>query len=336
MHHNGGMTQNMIQNKIAILILAHKNPEQLAKLVKEFDDERFDTFVHIDAKSRMQFIAPGLLHSKCHILDKTERVKTFLNDFALIETTMHLVKTAYSHSKYKYYVLLTGQDYPIKSNDAIYTRLIDGYPTCWIDSYGLEDAKKHEMDWVEHIGHKRFSQKTRRLLQRMVGNKFYFSRYGKLIKVFAVGYDYLMSRLCKSPRQRVKQLGYTYSAGSHFWMLPDIAIKHLIDVYDKDNNLNDIFCHTAAPEESYFQTVLSTFPNAVIPNPYTQLESQEKEMDNPALRLIKWYENGVHTSGHPADWLPSDFNTIANASALFARKFSGEQRFFELIDRNLR
>lgn len=59
-------------------------------------------------------------------------------------------------------------------------------------------------------------------------------------------------------------------------------------------------------------------------------------MDNPALRLIKWYENGVHTSGHPADWQPSDFSTIANANALFARKFSGEKQILDLIDMNLR
>lgn len=326
----------MTQDKIAILILAHKNPQQLSKLVKEFDDERFDTFVHIDAKSTMQFIAPGLHHSTCHILDKSKRVKTFLNDFALIDATMHLVKAAYSHSKYKYYVLLTGQDYPIKSNDTIYTRLTDGYPTCWIDSYGLEDAKKHGMDWVDHIGHKQFSQRARRILQHMVGNKFYFSPYGKLIKVFAVGYDFIISQLCKSPRQKVKLLGFTYSAGSHFWILPDTAIKHLIDVYDNDKSLNDIFRHTAAPEESYFQTALSTFRDAVIPNPYTQLEAQEKEMDNPALRLIKWYENGVHTSGHPADWLPSDFSFIANANAIFARKFSSDDQIIKLINETLR
>lgn len=124
------------------------------------------------------------------------------------------------------------------------------------------------------------------MLQRMVGNKFYFSPYGKLIKIFAVSYDYVMSRLRKSPRQIIEQLGYIYSAGSHFWMLPDIAIKHLIEIYKKDTTLNDVFRHAAAPEESYFQTSLSSFHKAIIPNPYTQMESIENEMDNPALRLI--------------------------------------------------
>ena len=336
MPHNGGTTRNMTHDKIAILILAHKNPEQLAKLIKKFDDERFDTFVHVDAKSRMPFIAPEMLHSTCYVLEKSARVKTYLNDFTLIEATMQLVKAAFAHSEYKYYILLTGQDYPIKSKDAIYSRLLREYPTCWIDSYGLEDAKKHGMNWVEHIGHKRFSQRTRRVLQRMVGNKFYFSPYGKLIKIFAVSYDYVMSRLRKSPRQIIEQLGYIYSSGSHFWMLPDIAIKHLIEIYKKDTTLNDVFRHAAAPEESYFQTSLSSFHKAIIPNPYTQMESIENEMDNPALRLIKWYENGVHTSGHPADWQPSDFSTIANANALFARKFSGEKQILDLIDMNLR
>lgn len=326
----------MTHDKLAILILAHKNPTQLAKLVKEFDDERFDTFVHIDSKSSMQFIAPKLLHSECHVLENSKRVTTYLNDFSLIDATMRLVKEAYSTSAYRYYILLTGQDYPIKSNDVIYKRLMEKYPTSWIDSYGLEEARQNGIEWVENIGHKRFSQKTRRLLQRMVGPKFYYSSYGKLTKVFAVVYDLIMSKVLKSSRQKIKLLGYTYSAGSHFWMLPDIAIEHIINIYDKDATLNNTFRHTAAPEESYFQTALSSFPQAIIPNPYTQFESIDKEMDNPALRLIKWYENGKHTSGHPADWQPSDFDFISKAQALFARKFSGEKRVLELIDLNLR
>ena len=52
-----------------------------------------------------------------------------------------------------------------------------------------------------------------------------------------------------------------------------------------------------------------------------QFENANKEMDNPALRLIKWYENGVHTNGHPAIWTIDDKQTIDNAKALFARKF---------------
>ena len=37
--------------KLALLILAHKSPEQLSRLLCRMDDKRFDFFIHIDAKS---------------------------------------------------------------------------------------------------------------------------------------------------------------------------------------------------------------------------------------------------------------------------------------------
>ena len=37
-------------DKIAILILAHKNPHQLARLITCFNDCRYDIYIHIDKK----------------------------------------------------------------------------------------------------------------------------------------------------------------------------------------------------------------------------------------------------------------------------------------------
>lgn len=321
-------------NKIAVLILAHKNPGQLQRLVTALDDERFDIYIHIDGKSKVHFEAPKVQRSElCRILDSTERVDTYLNDFSLVDATMSLVRASLSSQRgYKYYILLTGQDYPIKSMDTIYKTLMENYPICWIDSYGVEDAAKHGVGWVEHVGHKRFSQKIRRRLQHIVGNRFYYSQAGKFAKIPVVVYDRIMNLITDPPRTKVKRLGFTYSVGSHFWILPDVAIAHLLHVYEDNKALSDTFRHTAAPEESYFQTALSTFDEAIIPEPYGQFESKEAEMDNPALRLIKWYEDGVHTSGHPASWSCEDIDFIRKSKALFARKFDGTPAVLNLID----
>lgn len=325
-----------MKKRIAILILAHKMPGQLNKLIREFDDSRFQIFVHIDRKSDICFQSPDMKNTSCKVLVHDLRVSTYLNDFSLVDATMTLVKAALADGDFKYFVLLTGQDYPIKSNDGIYNTLMDSYPTCWIDSYGVEDARRHGVKWVENVGHKRFSQHIRKKLINLFGPKIYYSKYGKLLKVPAVVYDKLSNILAKSPRSKIRDLGLTYSVGSHFWILPDIAMKHIIDIYESNHALNNVFRHIAAPEESYFQTVLSTMPNAIIPDPYNQFSSQDAEMDNPALRLIKWYENGAHTSGHPANWNTSDMEMLTKAKALFARKFDGNIDILSLIDNTLR
>lgn len=330
------MMKNICPNKIAILVLAHKNREQLTKLIREFDDLRFDVFVHIDAKSHMRMDVPIMKNSFCYILKRKECVPTYLNDFSLVDASINLIKAAQKKDRYAYYVLLTGQDYPIKSNDIIYETLMNSYPTCWIDSYGLDDAYKHGMMWVENVGHKRFSQRARRLAQKIVGAKFYYSHYGKIVKIPIIALDVLSNMFMPSPRKLVIKNEFTYSAGSHFWMLPDLAVNHIISVYDNNEKLSYVFKHSSAPEETYFQTALSTMPKAKIPDPYVQLDSIEKEMDNPALRLIKWYENGKKTSGHPATWTISDFDVIMKAKALFARKFEENSDIIKIIDSKLR
>lgn len=321
--------------KIALLFLVHKSPEQFAHLLRRLDDGRFDFYIHVDAKSDINQFLPVEHHiKKSHVHWIFNRVKTYFNDFSLVEATYNVMKAAY-RGDYLYYVLLTGQDYPIKSNDYIYKKLYASYPTAYIDMYGVNDAFLSGVKWVENIGYSYFSQSLRKKLQCTLGNKFYYSSYGRIVKILPRIYDILMTHFSYSPRKRIKETVYTYSAGSHFWILPDVAVRHIINVFEHDTNINDIFRHIAAPEESYFQTVLSSMDNLELPdNMLAQFENVNKEMDNPALRLIKWYENGKHTNGHPAIWNMNDIPIIGKAEALYARKLdiSIDSRIIEYLD----
>lgn len=132
-------------------------------------------------------------------------------------------------------------------------------------------------------------------------------------------------------------MSYEYSAGSHFWILPDIAIMHILSLYSNDSSLNTIFKHISAPEESYFQTVLSALDQLQLPEEYYDYSDEDRHMDQRCLRLIKWYENGIHTNGHPAIWIKNDFNYIRNSCALFARKFNSDKdsQILDLIDNEI-
>ncbi len=310
--------------KIALLFLVHRSPEQLLRLLKRMDDERFDFYIHVDAKTNIERFLPITHHiKKSQIHWVHNRVKTYLNDFSLIEATCNTTKVASEGEEdYMYYVLLTGQDYPIKSNEFIYDKLSSAYPMSFIDMYGISEAYQSGVMWVEHIGYSYFSQSLRKKIQDFVGRKFYYSPCGRTVKIIPKLYDIFATKLIYSPRKRIVDTEYTYSAGSHFWILPDIAIRHIIDKSEYDKNINEIFHHIAAPEESYFQTVLSSMEGLKLPNGMLeQFNSMDKEMDNPALRLIKWYEDGKHTSGHPGVWKMGDVSVIDSALALFARKF---------------
>ena len=331
--------------KHAILLLAHNNPAQLARLISALDCDCFDFFIHIDQKVPSSIFKKAITTSKSSVcfVDDSKRRNIVLNDFSLVDATCELMKTALQSSianqkEYLYYILLTGQDYPIKNISSITRQLEDNYPLAYIDSYSVYEARQHKISWVEHVGHSFYSQRCRRLLLKCCGRSFYYSQFGKVVKVIPKILDFVNTKLKGSPRQLLQPTGYEYSVGSHFWMLPDIAVEFILDRYAHDEQLNDIFHNIAAPEESYFQTVISAMGNKIsIPDPWTQFSSQIAEMDNPALRLIKWYENGKHTNGHPAIWRKSDFDTISNARALFGRKFNSQidSEILTLIDERI-
>lgn len=308
--------------KIAILILAHKNPSQVHRLCSRFDAEHYDVFLHIDKKTPVESFTEVFTGQQSNVYFVNKRIDTQLVDFSLVDATMELVKSACNNGEYLYYALLTGQDYTIKSADYIYDYLSANYPMDYIDKYGCEEAYNKGVLWTGRLGNMHYSQRIRRILRKIVGFKFYYSKSGKMTaRLLANVFDRFVSLFTMSPRKEIARTRYTYSFGSHFWILTDRSIKFLLDAYQNDKDINKIFRHIAAPEESYFQTVLSAHSEMETLDQFAQFSNMDDAMDNAALRLIKWYENGKQTNGHPAIWRKEDAEYIKSRRALFARKF---------------
>lgn len=108
------------------MIIAHNQFDLLELLIKKLDDERNDIFIHIDAKVKdfdFSHFKSITKHSKVIFTDK--RFDITWGDFSILQCEMLLLKTAVKNerqdSQYTYYHLLSGADFPIKSNDEIYS-----------------------------------------------------------------------------------------------------------------------------------------------------------------------------------------------------------------------
>ena len=101
--------------KIAYLILAHNNLEHLKRLVKALNDDGIDFFIHLDKKVSTSISFDK--ESKINLVKN--RIDIKWGGYSMVEATFMLLKTAYETGKYDYYVLLSGVDYPIKSNQYI-------------------------------------------------------------------------------------------------------------------------------------------------------------------------------------------------------------------------
>lgn len=108
--------------KIAHLILTHKNPEQLERLVRSLDHPHCHCFVHIDKKTD---ITPFLhLQERGNVSFIRKRVKIYWAGFGTIQATINGFEEILPKG-FDYINVISGQDFPIKPAPYIYQYIRD-------------------------------------------------------------------------------------------------------------------------------------------------------------------------------------------------------------------
>ena len=103
--------------KIAYLILCHKSPEHVIRLISRLRDEGVFFVVHIDKKAGSS-VSDVLRDFAARAPDVVlaRRVRCYWGSFSIVQATINCVDAALSSKRpFDYAMLLSGQDYPIKS-----------------------------------------------------------------------------------------------------------------------------------------------------------------------------------------------------------------------------
>lgn len=103
--------------KIAHLILAHKNPIQLLRLIEAMQHPDFDFYIHIDKKKDVYPFK--LLITKSNVFFIEKRTKIYWGDWGTIQATLNGFDVILPKG-YDYINVISAQDYPIKSAEYIY------------------------------------------------------------------------------------------------------------------------------------------------------------------------------------------------------------------------
>jgi len=103
--------------KIAHLILAHKNPKQVAALIEALQHPAFHFYVHVDIKTDITPFQILLTGSNVHLLEN--RAKIYWGEWGTIQATLNGFEAILPNG-YDYINVISGQDFPIKSADFIY------------------------------------------------------------------------------------------------------------------------------------------------------------------------------------------------------------------------
>ena len=277
--------------RIAYFILAHTQAEQLARLVTQLNTPSTHFYIHIDANTPPdEFTAIQVaLQTAAAKITFIERQPCRWGGFSLVDASLRLIKTALKDG-FDWGVLLSGQDYPIHSNEYISHFLANSNHAGYIDiktPSEFDVAYRYRAWHFEKLNCKQNSkalQKSGKALQKIQR----------------------IANACGIQRKLPASISQIY-AGSQWWMLTQPACQAIIDFTAQNTATVRFFRYTLVPDEMFFQTVLM----------HTKLAPQ---LCQNAMRHLEW-EVGAWS---PKTFKAEEITHLQHQPELFARKFSAD------------
>ena len=315
----------------AYLILAHNQPELLGRLVRALECEGAAFFVHVDKKCDLAPFASAVEGSRNVSFVELGRVEGM--GFSAVEATLRLMRAA-RDGRFDYFTLLSGSDYPIKSNQHIVERLSNS-TTEFLNYWRLEDRPswQHKVHYhypIEWIPIRDYRQtKLRRLF------------WGTFLRVRHF-----------FPKRTFPE-GYIPWGGSQWWSLTGTCIDYVLDFLDGNPAFVRFYRTTHSADEMFFQTIIMNSPFAARaanfeiyerwraqaePWKEANLEIEKRRMiphETFNLRYIDWSEEFSGRREAPVILDERDYESLSRSECLFARKVDPlrSQKLLALIDR---
>ena len=247
--------------KIAYIILAHKYPSQLVRLVSRLQTKDTSFFIHIDGKTNNETYKEIVAHLQGFNVYFLKRYQCFWGDFQIIQATLEGIKTLVkSETEFDYAILLSGQDYLIKSQDYLEDFLEKNRGKEFMEFFSLHD----------------------------INNKWYNqgSYYQSLKRVEYWHFRFRSKHFClKKPRKFLE--GFEPYGGSQWWCLSRDCIQYINEFVQQKPDFVNYFKHTFIPDELFFQTIVlnSPFQDNVINDDMRYLDWDNPNPNVPATLL---------------------------------------------------
>lgn len=282
----------------AVLILAHKNENQVFKLAKLMSS-KFEVYIHFDVK----------YHLAQDQLDKfkANKIKVFSvydvkwGSFSILKATFLLLKEALKNKKITYFHLISGQDWPMTNLNKLYKSFEDNN-TVYLN-YSKAKYKKAvgepEILWVKYYYN--YDQINRR------------TGFGKIYHRFLLLIETIL-RINK-----LKKFGISdeqiYSGQEWFDVPRDVA-EYLINVFEKNETWEKIFSTSFCSDEMFIPTILcnSSYVSRIDKNIHRYILPVKRHGSLPSILDV------------------TDFRKIKNGNYWWGRKIEGPYSD-ELVDK---
>ena len=192
-------------------------------------------------------------------------IRTDWGNFSLVDATLKAMEAVRnSGQQYDRIILLSGQDYPIKSTADINRFFKSSKYSVFMDHIELPDYTK----W-SNGGSYRF-------------NKYFFG-FSFIHKYSAKAINFLSTYIKMLRRKLKTEMQHFY--GSQWWIIDGYTLNYILNFVQKNPQYRSFHQHTFAPDELFFQTIILNSKDERIYNCLL----------NNNLRFMKWRKIRAHT-----------------------------------------
>ena len=309
------------------IILAYKLPEQMARMIRRlYDGDQTFFYIHVDKSFDIvpfQQACEGI--PNLFFLTGDSRVHSYWGDYGTVQATLNAMKRIVEDGRRGMIILLSGQDYPIRSNAEI-NAFLETHSDC---DFSLHFELPSSTRWAQtnagmnRLRHYRVSlHRPGRALQSVEIRPLDFSpanlKQCILLMLFRPLLAFRAMQFLLTPRKLPSCL--KYYGGETWWAMRVTSAATILDFLSAHPEVPACFRYVDIPEEILFASLLKTLP-----------ESRQNVQNSP-LRLICW--NQVDSSS-PLLFTMEHKEKIQAArqkkDLLFARKFD-QSREGALLD----
>lgn len=309
------------------IVLAHKNPAQITRMVRRLDCPEARFYINIDAPVELAPFQAALADNpRCVFFTGAQRLNTMWGHVNAVKAALVGIAQILADRRTGYTILVSGQDYPLKSNAYIKQFYQDNYGKNFIECFALPVTPRTEPSihgglaresWIHpeygsnggmnRLEHYTFFLSTKRednvSIPPLLSGDFWNPKKMR----YALGL--LRRQPANFPRLLAKRrmpAGLRPHAGSQWWALPHETTVFLNRYVQEKPEFLEFNDFTLLSDEIFFQTVVANnFTNIAPPVTYVNFNRP--------------------TGPWPATFVAADVAELAASPCLYARKFDADQ-----------
>jgi len=221
--------------KVAFLITAYKNPQQIDQFIRLWENTNFHFYIHLDKKIDIKnFI---YLAQRMNVKFISNRIKVSWATFSSVESIIVSLKEILAdNSEYDYINLISGQDFPlIKATDFIsFLSINRGIQYINCIPYDLDN------DWW--------------IRNQSRVNTYNFQDW-RIQGKYRI--QYIFNFLFK---KRTHPNGFILAGNSNWFCLTSDCVSHILHKFDSSKGLINFFKHVWGADEFIFSTLVYNSP----------------------------------------------------------------------------